>query len=68
VLGLASVALFTNYLAVYVVLAAYLPLIYLVVVLEERELGERFGEEYERYCLAVPRFVPRLFWRKQGER
>jgi protein-S-isoprenylcysteine O-methyltransferase Ste14 len=28
--------------------------------LEERELRERFGAPYRRYCECVPRFVPRL--------
>ncbi len=28
--------------------------------LEERELRQRFGRPYRRYCEAVPRFVPRL--------
>jgi protein-S-isoprenylcysteine O-methyltransferase Ste14 len=28
--------------------------------LEERELRERFGGPYRRYCELVPRFVPRL--------
>ncbi len=59
-LGLAAIALFTNYLAVYVIAAAYIPVIYLVVLLEERELRERFGEEHEQYSRRVPRFLPRL--------
>jgi protein-S-isoprenylcysteine O-methyltransferase Ste14 len=62
---LAAVALFVNYLAVYVLLAAYVPVIYLVALLEEHELRERFGEAYEQYCSEVPRFVPRL-WRKNS--
>ncbi len=59
-LALTSMALFSNYLAVYVLLAAYFPLIYLVVLMEERELSERFGEEYVRYSEEVPRFIPKM--------
>jgi len=29
-------------------------------MLEERELRERFGAEYDAYCRRVPRFLPRL--------
>ena len=57
--GLLALALFANYLAVYIIVAAYVPLIYLVTVFEERELVDRFGEEYRRYRERVPRFVPR---------
>jgi protein-S-isoprenylcysteine O-methyltransferase Ste14 len=32
----------------------------LVVAYEEPSLRRRFGEEYERYRRAVPRWVPRL--------
>lgn len=52
-------ALFANYLGAYVVLALSVPLILGVVVLEERELRQRFGEAYEAYCRRVPRFIPR---------
>ena len=49
---------FSNYLAVYVAAVLTVPTLYLVVVLEERELHERFGSAYEEYCARVPRFLP----------
>ncbi len=58
-IALTAIALFCNYLAVYILLATMVPAFYLVVILEERELKDRFGEEYEQYCRRVPRFVPR---------
>jgi protein-S-isoprenylcysteine O-methyltransferase Ste14 len=58
-LGLLAIALFTNYLAVYILVIVFIPVIYGVVLLEERELRERFGQEYERYCVEVPRFFPK---------
>jgi protein-S-isoprenylcysteine O-methyltransferase Ste14 len=41
------------------VTALYLVQLALQLPLEERELGERFGAPYHRYCELVPRFVPR---------
>ena len=58
-LGLLAVALVTNYLACYVLLALSLPALWLVVELEERELAERFGPAWTSYSREVPRFVPR---------
>ncbi len=52
-------ALFANFLGTYVLLVATLPTLYVIVLLEERELRTRFGAEYVAYCRAVPRFVPR---------
>lgn len=58
-LGLISVALFSNYLALYLLLPIGAAGLYVIVRLEERELAERFGDEYERYRDRVPMFVPR---------
>jgi protein-S-isoprenylcysteine O-methyltransferase Ste14 len=58
-LGTAAAAFFTNYLAVYIIAIAILPALCLVVVLEEKELRDRFGEKYVRYSERVPRFFPR---------
>ena len=42
-------------------LAIVTVLLYLIVApLEERELREHYGREYEMYAQTVPRFVPRL--------
>ncbi len=57
---MASIALFCNYLFTWLLLAAYLPAIGLVVALEERELTERFGDAYRHYAKQVPRFIPHL--------
>ena len=59
-LALLGYALIANYLAGYLVFAAWLILMYPLVVLEERELRQRFGEAYDAYCRQVPRFIPRL--------
>ncbi len=59
-LTLLGYALVTNYLAVYAVFLLWLPAMYGISVLEERELRDRFGNDYERYSSGLPRFVPRL--------
>ena len=56
-------ALIANYLSVYILFGMSIPVLYIVVVLEERELRQRFGEAYTDYSENVPRFIPRL--RKQ---
>jgi protein-S-isoprenylcysteine O-methyltransferase Ste14 len=59
-IGIAATAFFCNYLAGYVLLVLYFPVIYLVVLLEERELKNRFGKVYEEYSRRVPRFIPSM--------
>ena len=59
-LGLLGSAFIANYLALYLVTALWLPGLYVIVLLEEIELRDRFGPAYDDYCRRVPRFVPRL--------
>ena len=58
-LGTIAMALFTNYLAAYALTVMAFPWLYLIIVLEERELRDRFGEAYRTYQQQVPRLVPR---------
>ncbi len=58
-LAMLGCALFSNYLALYLLVPIYAAVIYLVTLLEERELLAVFGAEYERYRERVPRFIPR---------
>jgi protein-S-isoprenylcysteine O-methyltransferase Ste14 len=62
-IGLGASVLFVNYLGLYVLVVCVLPLGYVMLALEERELLDRFGEAYEEYRRDVPRLVPR--WRKR---
>jgi protein-S-isoprenylcysteine O-methyltransferase Ste14 len=59
VLATTGYALVANYLAAYVVLAISIGLIWLLVLIEERELHARFGRAWEEYAARTPRFVPR---------
>ncbi len=65
ILWILGYALFTNYLAMYVAFLLMLPIMHIVVLLEEKELKERFGVEYEEYCRRVPRYIPRVTWGSQ---
>jgi len=56
--GVVAVALFSNYLAAYVIAGAMVPALYALTFFEERELHDRFGEEYAAYSRHVPKFVP----------
>ena len=63
VLGLALVA---NSPISYIVAASLIPVIYVIVFFEERELKKRFGSEYEEYCRKVPRFFPKIFYKNRN--
>ena len=58
-LWLLGYALIANYLTLYIAVLVSLPVLYLIVLLEEKELRDRFGSEYEEYSSRVPRFIPR---------
>jgi len=59
-IGLIANALIVNHLGLYILIIASLPAGYLMLVLEERDLIDRFGEAYREYQRDVPRLVPRM--------
>lgn len=59
-IGLIVNALIVNHLGLYILVIASLPPGYLVLMLEERDLIDRFGNAYREYQRDVPRFVPRM--------
>ena len=54
-----SYSLIANYAGLYVLTVLSVLALYAIVLLEERELRERFGSAYEEYARSVPRFLPR---------
>jgi protein-S-isoprenylcysteine O-methyltransferase Ste14 len=51
-------ALIVNMLGVYIIVTLLIPALYLTVLLEEKELIQRFGNAYVEYSKSVPRFFP----------
>jgi methanethiol S-methyltransferase len=58
-------ALIVNHVGTYILFVAAFPVLYVVTLLEERELTDRFGDAYRQYQRQVPRLVPRRR-RKRG--
>jgi protein-S-isoprenylcysteine O-methyltransferase Ste14 len=59
-IALTGYALIANHLASYIVVALWLPAIHVIVLLEEKELRDHFGEVYENYCRRVPMYIPKM--------
>lgn len=59
-IALTGYALIANHLASYIAVALWLPGVYVIALLEEKELRDHFGQAYDEYCRKVPRFMPRL--------
>jgi protein-S-isoprenylcysteine O-methyltransferase Ste14 len=57
--GMIGFALIANYLGVYVMVLILLPVMFLLTIVEERELVERFGDDYLDYRRRVSRLIPR---------
>lgn len=60
VIAFIGYALIANYLASYLAVGLWLPAIYVIVLLEEKELRQHFGQSYDDYCRKVPRFFPKI--------
>jgi len=54
--GYAAIA---NHVGCWIVAILTVPVIHFVVILEERELVDRFGDAYREYAARVPRYFPR---------
>ena len=50
---------FANYTGTGILYVLTFPAAHAVVLLEERELRDRFGCEFDEYCRRVPRYLPR---------
>ena len=57
--GMLGLALVVNVRAAYLAWGLFVPGVYLLILLEERELRQRFGNPYLLYLAAVPRLVPK---------
>jgi protein-S-isoprenylcysteine O-methyltransferase Ste14 len=61
-LGVIANSLFIDYAGVYLMILLLYPVGFAMLKFEERELVDRFGEEYRQYQREVPRILPR--WRR----
>lgn len=58
VLATFGYAAISNYLGCWILAILTIPVIHAIVILEERELMDRFGDAYRDYAARVPRYFP----------
>lgn len=59
IVGVFGYAAISNYVGAYLIAVVTVPIVHLIVILEEAELRDRFGDEYATYCARVPRYLPK---------
>jgi protein-S-isoprenylcysteine O-methyltransferase Ste14 len=59
-IGVVANALVINSVGMYVLIVLSFPAGFVMLMLEERELVNRFGEEYRQYQREVPQILPRV--------
>ena len=59
-IGVIANALIINYEGMYILILCLFPAGYVMLLFEERELVDRFGDAYRKYQREVPQIIPRL--------
>jgi len=59
-IGVIGNALIINHVGMYVMILIVYPAGFVMLMLEERELIDRFGEEYRQFQREVPKIIPRF--------
>jgi protein-S-isoprenylcysteine O-methyltransferase Ste14 len=60
IVGTAGFSMLVNYVGVYLMVLGSVLLLFLVILIEERELHQRFGAAYDAYKSRVPALIPRI--------
>ena len=59
-IGVVANALIINYAGTYLLVLLLFPAGFVMLMFEERELVDRFGEQYRQYQREVPQIIPRF--------